>query len=434
LDQAWKPVRRGPTSRSTRHFFPSPLPIPALVRGFRPRAGWSCGRQPALQANDVPRAIALLCSPKYVAPFGTLLADDVIYQRWIGGTGAAPSHMLQGGKDSLPWNQSLSTKDYPAFRGPGGNALTWKDVTADSDALQTVQDAGIAVLGGDFLLGGGIACLGALLGTPGAAVPCTLAVGVAVVAGLMIAAPAIVNLIGRYLQRNDAMNNGNWFAWSNGAGIFNGFGDVDQTWINPSLFSANDNAEMRVGVVFSNVLLNQGPDYDLGRRGPVAASQSRRLGTLAQRLARPQGRTRAGTRRDERLFGGRRQDHLFGALAGTTPCSAAAATTSFSRAPTGTSGSTVGPATTTSTATAGPTPPRAVPATTRSSTCSAAPPSTPGAEKTSWSSATGTAATPSSAAAPAASASWPTLAIALWARSPAARTPSARAPAPPARG
>jgi Ca2+-binding RTX toxin-like protein len=70
---------------------------------------------------------------------------------------------------------------------------------------------------------------------------------------------------------------------------------------------------MRVGVVFSTVLLNQGPDFDLGRRGAAAASQSRRLGALAQRLARPQGRTRAGTRRDKRLFGGRRHDHLFGA-------------------------------------------------------------------------------------------------------------------------
>jgi hypothetical protein len=38
----------------------------------------------------------VLCSPKYVAPFGTLLADDVIYQRWIGGEGRAPGHMLEG--------------------------------------------------------------------------------------------------------------------------------------------------------------------------------------------------------------------------------------------------------------------------------------------------------------------------------------------------
>jgi Ca2+-binding RTX toxin-like protein len=63
--------------------------------------------------------------------------------------------------------------------------------------------------------------------------------------------------------------------------------------------------------VFSNVLLNQGPDFDLSRRGAAATARSRRLGALAQELGRPQGRTRAGTRRDERLFGGRRHDHLF---------------------------------------------------------------------------------------------------------------------------
>jgi hypothetical protein len=68
---------------------------------------------------------------------------------------------------------------------------------------------------------------------------------------------------------------------------------------------------MRVGVVFSNVLLNQGPDFDLSQRGAAATAQSRRLGALAQELQRPQGRTKAVTRRNERLFGGRRGDHLF---------------------------------------------------------------------------------------------------------------------------
>jgi RTX calcium-binding nonapeptide repeat (4 copies) len=306
--------------------FSKPVADPCKVQGIPESGGLVARRQPALQANDVPRAIALLCSPEYSMPFGTLLADDAIYQRIMGGSGGAPSHMLQGGKDSLPWKNTLSTKDYPAFKGPGGNALSWKDVTASSDALQTVQDAGIAVLGGDFLLGGGIACLGALLGSPGAGVPCALAVGVAVVAGLMIAAPAIVNLIGRYLQRNDAMNNGNWFVWSSGAGFFNGFGDVDQSWINPSLFSAADNARMRVGVVFSNVVLNQGPDFDVlkrgeaartGERGRVEAAQTdpafRRLSALVRRLQRSDGLTKTGNRRDERLLGSRRDDYLFGA-------------------------------------------------------------------------------------------------------------------------
>jgi hypothetical protein len=292
--------------------FHDPVTDPCDVQGIGNAGGLVVRRQPPQQANDIPRAIALLCGPVYGVPFGTLLTDDAIWQRAMGKSGGATSHMLQGGQDSLPWNTGLSTKDYPAFKGPGGNALSWKDVTSDSEAWQTVQTVGIAVLGGDFLLGGGAACLGALLGSPIAAVPCAIAVGVAVVAGLMIAAPAIANLVGRYLQRNDAMNNGNWFVWSSGAGFFNGFGDVDQSWINPSLMSLADNAQVRVAVVFSNVLLNQGPDFDLSRRGAAATTRARRLGALAQELERPQGRTKAGTRRNERLFGGRRSDHLFG--------------------------------------------------------------------------------------------------------------------------
>ena len=306
--------------------FSKPVADPCAFQGIPSSGGLVVRRQPALQANDVPRAIALLCSPAYSMPFGTLLADDAIWQRFMGRSGGSPSHMLQGGQQSLPWQTALNTKDYPAFKGPGGNALSWKKVTDSSQAWQTVQTVGIAVLGGDFLLGGGAACLGALLGSPIAAVPCAIAVGVAVVAGLMIAAPAIADLIGRYLQRNDAMNNGNWFVWSSGAGFFNGFGDVDQSWINPSLFSMADNARMRVGVVFSNVLLNQGPDFDLLKRGDTArtggrsrveAAQtdpaSRRLSALVRRLQRSHGLTRTGKRRDERLLGGRRDDYLFGA-------------------------------------------------------------------------------------------------------------------------
>jgi Ca2+-binding RTX toxin-like protein len=306
--------------------FAQPVADPCTFQGVPASGGLVVRRQPALQANDVPRAIALLCGPVYSMPFGTLLADDAIWQRFMGRSGGASSHMLQGGQESLPWTKTLSTKDYPAFKGPGGNALSWKDVTASSEAWNTVQTVGIAILGGDFLLGGGAACLGALLGSPIAAVPCAIAVGVAVVAGLMIAAPAIANLIGRYLQRNDAMNNGNWFVWSKGAGFFNGFGDVDQSWINPSLFSAADRAAMRVGVVFSNVLLNQGPDFDLLKRGEAARTDQRsrvgaaqadpgfrRLSALVRRLQRSHGRTRTGTRRDERLVGGRRDDYLFGA-------------------------------------------------------------------------------------------------------------------------
>jgi Ca2+-binding RTX toxin-like protein len=68
-----------------------------------------------------------------------------------------------------------------------------------------------------------------------------------------------------------------------------------------------------VGVVFSNVLLNQGPDFDLNRVGTADTPQSRRLGELVRRMERSHGRTRTGSGRGERLFGGARDDYLFAA-------------------------------------------------------------------------------------------------------------------------
>jgi hypothetical protein len=305
--------------------FARPTADPCNVQGVPASGGLVVRRQPALQENDVPRSIALLCGPVYNQPFGTLLVDDAIWRLRMGGSGGAPSHMLQGGQDSLPWMKALSTKDYPAFKGPGGNALGWKDLIAVPDYLRQVQTAigvffGIPVVAGviEFCIGG--------LANPVTFAPCAVVLTLGAVAAVAIFSPNIINAIGRYFQRNDAMNNGNWFVWSNGAGFFNGFGDVDQSWINPSLFSAADRAQIRVGVVFSNVLLNQGPDFDVLRRGQTARADARgrvgaaqtgpafrRLAALVRRMERSRGRTRTGTRRGERLYGGRRDDYLFGA-------------------------------------------------------------------------------------------------------------------------
>jgi hypothetical protein len=304
--------------------FSKPVADPCAFQGIPSSGGLVVRRQPAIQENDIPRFIALLCSPAYSMPFGTLLADDAIWQRFMGRSGGSPSHMLQGGQSSLPWNTAISTLNYPAFKGAGGNALGWKDLIKIDKNVQQAQliasSAGVSFAGATFFL----CVIGAI--NPVLLPVCATAVIVVTVATTLVFSPQIINLIGRYFQRNDAMNNGNWFVWSSGAGFFNGFGDVDQRWINPSLFSMADNARMRVGVVFSNVLLNQGPDFDLLKRGDTArtggrsrveAAQtdpaSRRLSALVRRLQRSHGLTRTGKRRDERLLGGRRDDYLFGA-------------------------------------------------------------------------------------------------------------------------
>jgi hypothetical protein len=295
--------------------FASPPPDPCSVQGVGAHGGMVVRRQPAIQENDIERSVALLCSPIYTQPFGTLLADDGIWQRYLGRGGGPPRHMLQGGQDSLPWKQTVSTKNHPAFKGPGGNALGWKDLIAIDDNFATIQAALGPVLGADALTPAVTACvIGLTVAIPVTAVPCAVGAVVVAVTATLLLAPQIINLIGRYFQRNDAMNNGNWFVWSSGPGFFNGFGDVDTSWINPSLFAAGDRQQMRVGVVFSNVLLNQGPDFDLSRTGAADTSrQARRLGALVRRMERSQGRTRTGTRRGERLFGGARDDYLFAA-------------------------------------------------------------------------------------------------------------------------
>ncbi|HEY6775126.1 MAG TPA: calcium-binding protein [Thermoleophilaceae bacterium] len=304
--------------------FGKPVADPCNVQGVPSSGGLVVRRQPAIQENDIPRFIALLCGPVYSMPFGTLLVDDAIWQLRMGGSGGAPRHMLQGGQSSLPWNTEISTLNYPAFKGAGGNALGWKDLIKIDKNVQQAQliasSSGVSFAGATFFL----CVIGAI--NPVLLPVCATAVIVVTVATTLVFSPQIINLIGRYFQRNDAMNNGNWFVWSNGVGFFNGFGDVDQRWINPSLFNAADRAQMRVGVVFSNVLLNQGPDFDLLKRGAAAgaaharrgaAAQAdarfRRLAALVRKLRRSHGRTRTGTRRDERLFGGPRDDYLFGA-------------------------------------------------------------------------------------------------------------------------
>jgi hypothetical protein len=290
---------------------------PCTAQGVGPGGGLVVRRQPPLQENDVERSIALLCGPVYRQPFGTLLADDAIWQGVMGRSGGAPRHMLQGGQDSLPWKQGLSTKNHPAFKGPGGNALAWNDVVMSTEAWRHLTALIATLTGVPVVLPlAATFCIGGLAAIPVTAVPC--AVGAAVIGALVLAVivvPELIQLVGRYLQRNDAMNNGQWFAWSRAAGFFNGFGEVDQSWINPSLTSLADSAPMRVGVVFSNVLLNQGPDFDLSRVGAAETEtpQSRRLGALVRRMERSHGLTRTGSRRGERLAGGRRDDYLFAA-------------------------------------------------------------------------------------------------------------------------
>jgi hypothetical protein len=294
--------------------FASPPPDPCSVQGIPASGGMVVRRQPAIQENDIPRSVALLCGPVYTQTFGTLLADDGIWQRYLGRGGGAPSHMLQGGQDSLPWKQGLNTKSHPAFKGPGGNAIGWKDVMGDPGGYRAVQDVAKILLGVELTLTG-IVCLNALLGQPVLIAACGIGLTVSAATAALVFAPAIIDLVSRYFQRNDAMNNGNWFVWSSGAGFFNGFGDVDQSWINPSLFTAGDRQQIRVGVVLGNVLLNQGPDFDLGRVGAAETEtpQSRRLEALVRKMERSRGRTRTGTGRGERLFGGARDDYLFAA-------------------------------------------------------------------------------------------------------------------------
>ena len=88
---------------------------------------------------------------------------------------------------------------------------------------------------------------------------------VAIIEGGIVVA-GLLQIVEQLLQRGPNMEHSDWFYWSDGTGFRNGFGDVGANFINPSIVLSDPFAshDSRIGVVFSNVALDQGPDFAFG--------------------------------------------------------------------------------------------------------------------------------------------------------------------------
>ena len=104
---------------------------------------------------------------------------------------------------------------------------------------------------------------------------------VAIIEGGIVVA-GLLQIVEQLLQRGPNMEHSDWFCWSDGTGFWNGFGDVGANFINPSIVLSDPFAshDSRIGVVFSNVALDQGPDFAFGS-APAACAAGHSLGRRA---------------------------------------------------------------------------------------------------------------------------------------------------------
>jgi hypothetical protein len=269
---------------------------------------------------SIKRFIALLCGPKFtVPPASIFLADDQIWQFELGHHNqSAPQHMFLGGQKSLPWNNGVSTEPYPYVKGPNGSApavdafanLNPAEIAALQEQIEKALQVKFPLEVLECVLGAvesdGVSCLKLLAGP--------------LLDKLVAAAAAVVILFFvDFIKSRQDMANSDWFYWSDGYGFWNFFGDVNPNWIDPSLvvfgqpaFLHFNPAHVRMGVVFSNVGLNQGPDFNLPGKRASSDPQLRRLARLAARMKRGRGRTLIGTNRRDILRGTAGEDKIDG--------------------------------------------------------------------------------------------------------------------------
>jgi hypothetical protein len=136
----------------------------------------------------------------------------------------------------------------------------------------------------------GIACAGALG-----------ALGAAAVGALVSATSAVIkDLVATQVNRIKAMGNADWFVWSNTLVSWNSFGDITDTWVNPSLTNVNPNpfhrVQVRIGVQYSNAAAGGGPDFfslpaTSAPGAAAAAKQAGRRGRARRDLGRPRARS-----------------------------------------------------------------------------------------------------------------------------------------------
>lgn len=263
-----------------------------------------------------PLQVALLCGPVVTVPFGTLLQDDAIWHRYMGRGGSPPGHLLTGGSKALPWNTGVSTHSFPWIKGPNGHGVSMPHnilsgtegalLSAELKTLFNIGSGGLDTLELAFCVMGAVETAGVSCAPLVASVTLTV-----IEQAVATFAPDVINLVARWFQRNYAINNSEWFAWSNGWGLFNGFGDIDTTALNPSITILADKAYLRIGVALSNAAVDQGYDFFDSRNSPASASAAP-ASRLMRRLQGGQTarHTHVGSNGPDRIVGTRRADAI----------------------------------------------------------------------------------------------------------------------------
>ncbi len=216
-----------------------------------------------------PVNVMVVCSPLDTHPFGTLLVDDWLRQRnnWsrdqgLGSAFTGDKPVLPNPGDNYKWR---NTTGFPYIHGDVAAALRLSQMQASEAVKNALIAAGVAItsslaISAIICATGGIPTLGILCAT----IP--VALGAAAVEAVTAALGAVIKeFVAAQINRIKAMNDADWFVWSNTIVFWNTFGSMTDTAINPSLTDANANPfhtdRVRVGVQFSNVPVGQGPEF-----------------------------------------------------------------------------------------------------------------------------------------------------------------------------
>jgi Ca2+-binding RTX toxin-like protein len=240
---------------------------PCNTAGIGGAGGTLIKRNIGGSASEKPVNIMLQCSPEFVMPFGTLLAEDIARRN-----GQSPGfNPFRGDLGFGPSGSWLNTLFQPYIRGDIAEALRLQQFEAWPVIRNALVAAGVT-LGSSLAVSaivcgvGGIPTLGlSCLSIPGA-------IGAAAVQAIVTGAGAVITqFLNQQINRVKAMGDATWFVWSNTVVTWNSFGDITDTLINPSLTDLNPNPFhkdlVRIGVQWSNAPVGQGPEFFSAKEG-----------------------------------------------------------------------------------------------------------------------------------------------------------------------
>jgi hypothetical protein len=301
---------------------------PCAVAGVGDKGGIRVKRNTGGPKAEKRVDVLLQCSPKMEMPFGTLIANDIVANH-LGSHRGEP--FFRGNVENDGDFAWMNTLGAPFIKGEIAEALRLQEFQLSKEVINALAGAGAGA--GSTLAVSLIIC--AAGGIPSLGIACA---GAAVIAGATVVAAVtgavsavLKDFFTAQLNRYTAMRDAQWFVWSNSYVAWNSFGDIADTWINPSITSVDpfSGTYVRIGVTYSNVAVGQGPDFNsakdnggatLGTGKPLNRKQERQfaraLRTLNFNTGRagitPHGkdRVRTGNGAANRILGGGGEDSI----------------------------------------------------------------------------------------------------------------------------